>query len=126
MKFILQLLLNQFIQKPGTYVFPEHAPTRTGFRGLVKNDFDTCIGCEICSTICPSEAIKLNQKAALFTWSYDPGACTFCARCVDYCPVKALSMDPVSPPVYELRETLQETVEKSYPKCSECGRPALQ
>jgi len=70
---ILQLMLIQFAQKPQTYIFPEQVPIAENYRGLVKNDFESCIGCGTCATICPSEAVKVKQHPASFEWGYDHG-----------------------------------------------------
>lgn len=46
---------------------------------------DECVGCGLCVSVCPVEAIRLGLKAVI-----DPGTCTGCRRCVLSCPVSAI------------------------------------
>ncbi len=39
---------------------------------------------------CTSRAIEFKAGKGEFTWSYDPGQCTFCGRCVEGCTEHAL------------------------------------
>ena len=57
-----------------------------------------------------SRAIDFKGGKGEFTWSYDPGQCTFCGRCVDGCKDHALSQESDTPPLYT---TLGE-LKKSY------------
>ena len=69
-----------------------------------------CTGCAICKFRCTSRAIDFKGGKGEFTWSYDPGQCTFCGRCVEGCKDHALSQCEDTPPVYT---TLGE-LKKSY------------
>ncbi len=51
-------------------------------------DKDTCTGCESCVSICPVEAISMQDGKAVI----DEEKCTDCGACVDECPVEAISM----------------------------------
>ena len=57
-------------------------------------------GCAICRFRCTARAIEFKAGKGEFTWSYDPGHCTFCGRCVEGCKTHALSQDSACPPVY--------------------------
>ena len=46
---------------------------------------------------CTARAIDFNAGKGEFTWSYDPGQCTFCGRCVEGCKDHALSQDSRMP-----------------------------
>jgi ferredoxin len=46
---------------------------------------EQCTGCGICTDVCPTGAIRMDQKAAV-----DPGLCTACAACVSECPNEAI------------------------------------
>jgi ferredoxin len=45
-------------------------------------------------------AIEFKAGKGEFYWSYDPGQCTFCGRCVEGCKAHALSQDSECPPIY--------------------------
>lgn len=47
---------------------------------------DDCIGCGICSKVCPKSCIKIENKRA----NQDNANCLTCLACVNACPKKAL------------------------------------
>ena len=48
---------------------------------------DGCIGCGLCSQICPMKNIKIdNQKAV------SGNKCTMCYRCITLCPQQAITL----------------------------------
>ena len=51
-------------------------------------DEEKCNGCESCVEECPSEAIKIVDKAEI-----DVDTCIECAVCVDACPVEAIGIE---------------------------------
>jgi formate hydrogenlyase subunit 6/NADH:ubiquinone oxidoreductase subunit I len=83
-----------------TLQFPARPQVTEKFRGLVELDATLCSGCAICKFRCTSRAIDFKGGKGEFTWSYDPGQCTFCGRCVDGCKEHALSQREDTPPVY--------------------------
>jgi len=93
-----------------TLEFPARPTVTERFRGLVQFDATRCTGCAICKFRCTSRAIEFKGGKGEFTWSYDPGQCTFCGRCVEGCKDQALSQQTDTPPVYT---TLGE-LKKSY------------
>ena len=46
-------------------------------------DFDLCIDCGSCVSLCPVEALYLNQEWRL---EYSEEKCNKCGLCVDSCP----------------------------------------
>ena len=99
---ILHIIGKNITKRPDTIRLPHRPPPPTGFRGLVLLDPERCIGCGLCAYVCVSESVTGTSDEAEYHWQYEPGRCTFCARCVDRCPGDALRMSAESPPVYAL------------------------
>ena len=55
----------------------------------LKLDFDKCIGCGMCVSVCPHSVFELEEKKAIIK---DIDCCMECGACVKNCPVKALSV----------------------------------
>jgi ferredoxin len=56
-----------------------------------KVDMDLCIGCGLCSELCPKVFELRDDKA----WVINPNACDTCdcQQAVDSCPVTAIAME---------------------------------
>jgi formate hydrogenlyase subunit 6/NADH:ubiquinone oxidoreductase subunit I len=102
-----------------TLLFPARPRVTPRFRGLVQFDPELCTGCAVCRFRCTSRAIEFKAGKGEFMWSYNPGQCTFCGRCVEGCTEHALkeghsehalSQQEDVPPVY----TMQGELKKSY------------
>lgn len=83
-----------------TMLFPARPKVSEGYRGLVKFDPELCSGCAICKFRCTARAIEFKAGKGEFTWSYDPGQCTFCGRCIEGCKSHAIHQEDETPPVY--------------------------
>ncbi len=60
------------------------------YRGRIKYDKETCIGCQQCITVCPSQAISFLPEEQKVKISIS--RCTFCSQCAEICPVNCLEM----------------------------------
>lgn len=66
-------------------------------------DENKCIGCAICATKCPGEAITVNGKALI-----DLDKCIGCAACITNCPQSAVSFAWDTQSSKELQEKIVE------------------
>jgi formate hydrogenlyase subunit 6/NADH:ubiquinone oxidoreductase subunit I len=97
---ILGLLWKNLWGGSRTLLYPKRPPMNEHYRGLVCYTPELCTGCAICRMRCTSRAIEFKTGKGEFTWSYDPGQCTFCGRCVEGCKPHALHQEPACPPIY--------------------------
>ncbi len=54
----------------------------------IKIDEEKCTGCGACASVCPTEAINVNEKAKV-----DEEKCIECSVCIDECPVGAITLE---------------------------------
>jgi ferredoxin len=54
-------------------------------------DRDKCIGCGLCTEVCPHAVFEMEQKKAHIV---DFNACMECGACVNNCPSGAISVNP--------------------------------
>lgn len=61
----------------------------------VRLDLDRslCIGCDICSAVCPRKAISVRSEDGRLAVDVDPETCILCEVCTAFCPTGALSME---------------------------------
>jgi len=97
---ILTMLWKNLWGGSRTMLFPARPKVTARYRGLVRFDPTLCSGCAVCKMRCTSRAIDFKTGKGEFTWSYEPGQCTFCGRCVEGCKEHALSQDSECPPIY--------------------------
>ena len=125
---MLSMLWTNFWGGHRTLPFPERPRVTERFRGLVEFDETRCSGCAICKFRCTSRAIEFKGGKGEFTWSYDPGQCTFCGRCVEGCKEHALSQREDTPPVYTVIGELKKSytvARKATVKPAVAGQPAV-
>ncbi|NJD90451.1 MAG: 4Fe-4S dicluster domain-containing protein [Geobacter sp.] len=53
-------------------------------------DREACIGCGICTTVCPHNLFAMQEKKAA---TVNPDLCIECGACSLNCPVKAIFVD---------------------------------
>ncbi len=56
---------------------------------MIKVDEKECIGCGVCCTVCPAEALKLDEEENVA--KYDAEKCIECYECVEVCVTGAIS-----------------------------------
>ncbi|EDN68920.1 glutamate synthase small subunit [Beggiatoa sp. PS] len=80
----------------------EPRPAAPIYRGFHLNDWEKCIGCGTCATICDNYAINMVEIKDLPSDpikgikprrpAIDYGRCCWCALCVDICPTGSISL----------------------------------
>jgi formate hydrogenlyase subunit 6/NADH:ubiquinone oxidoreductase subunit I len=80
-------------KKPMTLVFPKEAlPPVENYRGRQLLDIEKCVGCGMCSRVCPNDAIVMVEFNDKKCPQIHLGKCCFCGLCAENCPTGALEM----------------------------------
>ncbi len=85
------------ITNPGNTILKNHAASRVGYVPLWHEDL--CIHCGDCDLTCPDHCMVFKKgaddkgKEAVFMLGVDYHYCKGCLRCVDICPVDALTAE---------------------------------
>ena len=92
------LVISRYLTtKPMTLRFPEESLELVqGYRGRHRLELEKCIGCGICVSVCPNNAIELVEFMDQRYPQINLGKCCFCALCAKYCPRNALKMTPLA------------------------------
>jgi MinD superfamily P-loop ATPase len=75
----LETVVNAFRKRGATVTLPK----------LIEIDKDKCFNCGACFTLCPVEAITIDEDASVV---FDKEKCigSICSACVDACPSRAI------------------------------------
>lgn len=84
--------LARLLGRPATPLDPRYGEHEAPQVAVI--DEEACIGCAICISACPVDAII---GAAQFSHTVVRGACTGCKLCVAPCPVDCIRMLPLQP-----------------------------
>lgn len=58
--------------------------------GEIRIDEGLCIDCGICSSICPSGALRFESESQRL--HFDAPRCLVCEQCIPSCPLEAISL----------------------------------
>lgn len=58
-------------------------------KGSIEVDWDSCVHCGACVSLCPTRALHMKENASL---GLDDDKCVLCEICVSACPVRALRL----------------------------------
>ena len=90
---LLKEALKQLFKKPATLRYPfEKATPPEGLRGRPVWDMVKCVGCGLCSRVCPSRAIEMIGKGFKAEIKHYVDRCMFCGQCAESCPRNAITM----------------------------------
>jgi 2-oxoacid:acceptor oxidoreductase delta subunit (pyruvate/2-ketoisovalerate family) len=64
-----------------------------GWRTFIPEiDYDKCIGCGMCSRVCPESCVEMMKNKDKNKPEIDYDYCKGCGLCAAECPVKAIKM----------------------------------
>ncbi len=55
-------------------------------------DKSRCLTCEICSTVCPRQAVSIMIGETALDVTIDPRLCVMCEICSHFCPTGAITL----------------------------------
>ena len=103
----LLTVFKHLFKKSVTLEYPEcRRCLNEKFRG--KPVVTDCIGCGICTKVCPTGAISFvkNEQGKINSYTIDLKRCMFCGNCEYYCPKGAIKMSNEFELATEKRENL--------------------
>lgn len=94
--YLLPHLLRTMFTKPITVLYP-YGPLELpqAYRGSIRIDLDSCVGCGMCARDCSSSALeveRLHQGGVRIVHYFD--RCGGCGQCVLSCRQGAIRLEP--------------------------------
>ena len=112
--------------KAGRVTLPYPArsqPVPPKFRGRPIFDAAKCIGCAGCANNCPAhEILVFDVCQEVRILKYLGRRCTYCGRCADVCPEKAITMSLEFETGTDRIGDLQQRLDLFMSTCQRCGR----
>jgi NADH-quinone oxidoreductase subunit I len=104
---LLKKTISTITAKPATQQYPNVKPQLPeGYRGEPIFDCNQCIGCGICSKVCPARAIEMVDVEGKKRPQLNLSKCIFCYQCAESCPKKVIKNSCI----YELATTDKSTL----------------
>jgi len=123
---ILAILSRNSVRGSRTRSPEDRVPYPAGFRGTLAHDPARCTGCRTCAYVCSPGAITFGEAdPRCIEWAYFAGQCTFCGRCVEYCPTQAICLKGESPVVTGDQSRHRLVHQVFYKPCARCGQLIL-
>lgn len=89
-------LLRNIFKKRATILYPfkerEKLHIPEGLRGKLAFYRDRCIGCSLCSRVCPSVTIEMIEDDEGKRPMFRLDRCTYCQFCEEVCPANAIEL----------------------------------
>ena len=115
-----KIVLRSVFKKPATVLYPfEKKETVPLTRGHIQINIEACSMCTLCQKKCPTGAITVLRNEKI--WQIDRLKCITCNACVESCPKKCLSMEPMYSPSVTVK-----SVETYHPSQEAPAAPPVQ
>jgi len=126
MSFLSKFKETLICLKAGRVTLPYPArsqPVPPKFRGRPIFDAAKCIGCAGCANNCPAhEILVFDVCQEVRILKYLGRRCTYCGRCADVCPEKAITMSLEFETGTDRIGALQQRLDLFMSTCQRCGR----
>jgi ferredoxin len=90
--------------------------------GIVAADDQVCTLCGACPTVCPTDALRLDEDQDRSVLRFDPHRCIACGHCTGICPEDALTLTP-GIQLVQLLAGPTVLAEDEIAHCQQCGAP---